>query len=106
MADYAEKGRDYVQKADKKLKGFSLFGSSSAKNEEAAELLERAATQFKLAQSCETGLTLTLPQRCFDFKRENAFNLQEVLQLRLVNNVHLQGSIVHGAEHHLAAWSK
>ena len=67
MADYADKGREYVQKADKKLKGFSLFGSSSAKNEEAAELLERAATQFKLAQSCEAGFDLTLSQRRFDF---------------------------------------
>lgn len=53
MADHAEKGREYVEKADKKLRGFSLFSSSSAKNEEAAELLERAATQFKLAQSWE-----------------------------------------------------
>lgn len=53
MGDYAAKGREYVDKADKKLKGFSLFTSSSSKNEDAVELLERAATQFKLAQSCE-----------------------------------------------------
>ena len=53
MGDYAAKGREYVDKADRKLKGFSLFTSSSSKNEDAVELLERAATQFKLAQSCE-----------------------------------------------------
>lgn len=53
MGDYAAKGREYVDKADKKLKSFSLFTSSSSKNEDAVELLERAATQFKLAQSCE-----------------------------------------------------
>ena len=56
MGDYAAKGREYVDKADKKLKGFSLFTSSSSKNEDAVELLERAATQFKLAQSCESVL--------------------------------------------------
>lgn len=58
MGDYAAKGREYVDKADKKLKGFSLFTSSSSKNEDAVELLERAATQFKLAQSCKALLPL------------------------------------------------
>lgn len=50
--DYAEKGREYVEKADKRLKAFSLFGSGS-KTEDATELLEKAATQFKLGKSWE-----------------------------------------------------
>lgn len=65
MGDYAAKGREYVEKADKKLKGFSLFTSSSAKNEDAVELLERAATQFKLAQSCERTLAARPRMMCF-----------------------------------------
>ena len=52
MADYAGKGRELVAKADKRLHAFSLFGASS-KYEDAAEMLERAANQFKLAKSCE-----------------------------------------------------
>ncbi len=51
--DYAAKGREYQQQAEKKLKGgtFSrMFGSG--RDEAAAELLEKAATQFKLAKSC------------------------------------------------------
>lgn len=53
--DYAAKGRDFQQQAEKKLKGgaFSRMFSGSSREEAAAELLERAATQFKLAKACE-----------------------------------------------------
>ena len=53
MADYAGKAQELVAKAEKRLKAFSLFGSGS-KYEDAAEMLERAANQFKLAKACET----------------------------------------------------
>mmetsp|Transcript_21207 Transcript_21207/g.63819 ORF Transcript_21207/g.63819 Transcript_21207/m.63819 type:complete len:295 (-) Transcript_21207:1757-2641(-) len=51
--DYAAKGRDFQQQAEKKLKGgaFSRMFSGSSREEAAAELLERAATQFKLAKA-------------------------------------------------------
>lgn len=53
--DYAAKGRDLQQQAEKKLKGgaFSRMFSGSSREEAAAELLERAATQFKLAKACK-----------------------------------------------------
>lgn len=50
MGDYAGKARELVAKAEKRLKAFSLFGASS-KYEDAAEMLERAANQFKLAKA-------------------------------------------------------
>ncbi len=49
--DYAAKAADWAAKADKKLKSFSLFGGN--KYEEAAEMYEKAANQYKLAKSCE-----------------------------------------------------
>ncbi len=42
------KGDDLFQKAQKKLKGFSFFGGS--KNEEAAEMLEKASNYYKLGK--------------------------------------------------------
>lgn len=49
---YEQKGHEYRQQADKKLKGGAFSRMFSSGREEAAvELLERAATQFKLAKS-------------------------------------------------------
>lgn len=50
MGDYEAKGQDFLAKADKKLKGMSFFGN---KYEDAAELLEKAGNNFKLAKNCE-----------------------------------------------------
>ena len=52
--DYAAKGADLVARADKRLKAFSLFGGS--KYEDAADLLEKAGNQFKLAKACTLGV--------------------------------------------------
>lgn len=53
MADAgaAARAADFLKKADKRLTSFSLFGGN--KYEEAAELLEKAANQYKLAKCCE-----------------------------------------------------
>lgn len=50
MADYAAKADDYRKQAEKKLK--SLFGmfSGPGKYEDAAELFEKAANNYKLAK--------------------------------------------------------
>ncbi len=48
MGDNVAKGDDFMQKADKKLKAFSFFGS---KNDEAAELLEKACNYYKLGKA-------------------------------------------------------
>ena len=53
MADYAAKGHDLVKKAEKKLNSFGLFGGFGNKYEDAAEMLEKAGNQFKLAKACE-----------------------------------------------------
>ena len=47
----AARALDFVKKADKRLTAFSLFGGN--KYEDAADLLEKAATQYKLAKCCE-----------------------------------------------------
>lgn len=47
----AARALDLVKKADKRLTSFSLFGGN--KYEDTAELLEKAATQYKLAKCCE-----------------------------------------------------
>ncbi|KAK9804908.1 hypothetical protein WJX72_011368 [[Myrmecia] bisecta] len=52
MGDYEAKAREAVKKADKKLSGFGFFGN---KYEDAAELLERAGNQFKLAKAWMEG---------------------------------------------------
>lgn len=47
MGDYAEKAAEQLAKAEKKLQSWSLF---SNKYEDAAELIEKAANNFKLAK--------------------------------------------------------
>ena len=57
MGDYDSKAREAVAKAEKKLKGFGFF-VMGRKEEDAAELLEKAANQFKLAKNwMEAGQT-------------------------------------------------
>lgn len=60
MADSgaAARAADFVKKADKRLTSFSLFGGN--KYEDAAELLEKAANQYKLAKCCELVLMMTI----------------------------------------------
>ena len=48
--DYAGKAQELATRADKRLKSFSLFGGN--KYEEAADMYEKAANQFKLAKAC------------------------------------------------------
>ncbi|KAJ3693329.1 hypothetical protein LUZ60_008809 [Juncus effusus] len=48
MGDYEAKGDEFVKKAEKKLNGWSFLGS---KQEDAADLFDKAANQFKLAKS-------------------------------------------------------
>lgn len=48
MADFTAKGQDLFAQAEKKLKSLGWFGN---KYEEAAELLEKAANNFKLVRS-------------------------------------------------------
>lgn len=45
------KADELVAKAEKKLKGFQLFGN---KNEEALEMFEKAVNAYKLDKKCET----------------------------------------------------
>jgi hypothetical protein len=49
-SEYEAKARDWLGKADRKLRSFAFFGN---KYEDAAEAYERAANQFKLAKLCE-----------------------------------------------------
>lgn len=49
MGDSAARAAELVKKAEKKLNSFGFFGN---KYEDAAELLEKAAVQLKLAQAC------------------------------------------------------
>ena len=53
MGDYERKAREMVAKAEKKLKGYSFLGGMGAKYDDAAELLESAGNNFKLAKACE-----------------------------------------------------
>uniref|UniRef100_A0A0C9S2T4 TSA: Wollemia nobilis Ref_Wollemi_Transcript_18615_1367 transcribed RNA sequence n=1 Tax=Wollemia nobilis TaxID=56998 RepID=A0A0C9S2T4_9CONI len=48
MADQEAKGYEFEKKADKKIQGWSIFGS---KYDDAAELYEKAANSYKLAKS-------------------------------------------------------
>lgn len=50
MADFAAKAQQYVAQGDKKLRSFGFFGN---KYEEAADLYEKGANQYKLAKACE-----------------------------------------------------
>jgi len=49
MSEQAARGEEFRSKAEKKLKGFALFGN---KYEDAVELFEKAANCFKLAKMC------------------------------------------------------
>lgn len=62
MADFTAKGQDLFAQAEKKLKSLGWFGN---KYEEAAELLEKAANNFKLVRSrCRrTGAVLRRARR-------------------------------------------
>ncbi|KAG6513480.1 alpha-soluble NSF attachment protein-like [Zingiber officinale] len=48
MADQSAKAEEFVQKAEKKLSGWGIFGS---KYDDAADLFEKAANWFKLAKN-------------------------------------------------------
>ncbi|XP_074585193.1 alpha-soluble NSF attachment protein-like [Curcuma longa] len=48
MADQSAKAEEFVQKAEKKLSGWGIFGS---KHDDAADLFEKAANCFKLAKN-------------------------------------------------------
>lgn len=52
MTDQEKKGDDLVAQADKKLKGWAFFGG---KYDDAAELLEKAGTAYKVAKAWEKG---------------------------------------------------
>jgi len=78
MANYEAKGKDFLAKANKKLGGWSLFGN---KYEDAAELLEQAANQFKLAKAwkdaAETYARLAEVHVKLDSKHESASSWTE-----------------------------
>lgn len=62
MADQSARGDDFEKKAEKKLSGWSFFGS---KTDEAADLFDKAGNCFKLAKNCKirmnpTSLLLTV----------------------------------------------
>lgn len=50
MSEYISRGKSLVSQGERKLSSFGWF---SNKYEEAADLFEKAANQFKLAKSCE-----------------------------------------------------
>jgi alpha-soluble NSF attachment protein len=52
MGDYTGKGKALMEKADKKLSSWSMFGN---KYEDAAELIEKACNQFKLGKAWAEG---------------------------------------------------
>ncbi|KAL4378441.1 hypothetical protein GQ457_02G012240 [Hibiscus cannabinus] len=63
MGDQLGKGEEFVKKAEKKLKGWGLFGS---KYEDAADLFDKAANCFKLAKSWDkAGSTYVKLVNCY-----------------------------------------
>ena len=58
MGDQIAKAQDLVAKAEKKLKGWNMFGN---KYEEALEMLEKAVNGFKLAKACARSCDIMLP---------------------------------------------
>ena len=60
MGDPAARASELMKKADKKLTGFGLFGGFGNRYEDAAEMYERAANQFKLAKACKSYSTSQL----------------------------------------------
>ncbi|XP_042387542.1 alpha-soluble NSF attachment protein-like [Zingiber officinale] len=81
MADQNSKGEDFVQKAEKKLSGWGIFGS---KYDDAADLYEKACNCFKLAKNCTSfAFFLSIPSlpiwirmfyRIFMFVQINQFS--------------------------------
>ena len=49
------KGEEFERKAEKKIKGWGMFGS---KYEDAADLYQKAANSYKLSKSCEYSFSL------------------------------------------------
>ncbi|KAK1408711.1 hypothetical protein QVD17_40712 [Tagetes erecta] len=76
MSDQIAKGEDFEKQAEKKLKGWGIFGS---KHEDAADLYEKAANFYKLGKSWDqAGAVYVKLAECFlkvDSKHEaaNAF---------------------------------
>ncbi|KAK8716987.1 hypothetical protein V6N13_044272 [Hibiscus sabdariffa] len=63
MGDQLGRGEEFVKKAEKKLKGWGLFGS---KYEDAADLFDKAANCFKLAKSWDkAGSTYVKLVNCY-----------------------------------------
>lgn len=52
MATNEDKAEEWMMKAEKRLKGFSLFGGGQARYEDAAESFTKAANLYKLAKKC------------------------------------------------------
>lgn len=50
MGDYTGKARALMDKAEKKLSSWGMFGN---KYEDAAEMIEKACNQFKLGKACK-----------------------------------------------------
>ncbi len=63
MGDPASRASELMKKADKKLNSFGFF--SSSKYDDAAEMYERAANQFKLAKACELSTLFPARISCF-----------------------------------------
>lgn len=53
MASPEEKAAEFMERANRRQKSWSLFGSVSSKFEEAAELYSQAANQYKLSKQCK-----------------------------------------------------
>lgn len=69
MSEFTSRGKSYVAQGDRKLLAFGWF---SNKYEEAADLFERGANQFKLAKACkliyvETMFDAPITVRCITF---------------------------------------
>ena len=58
MADQEAKGDEFEKKAEKKLKGWGIFGS---KYDDAADLFDKAGNCYKLAKACK------IPRFSFSF---------------------------------------
>lgn len=76
-----------VAKADKKLSSWGMFGN---KYDDAAELLEKAASQFKLGKACESTCARDAYVRwklgacCHRTEFELPYALQGLMQDRLM----------------------
>ena len=70
MGDPAARASELMKKADKKLNSFGLFGGFGSKYDDAAEMYERAANQFKLAKACKHTESL------FDTRHDHSVNVR------------------------------